>query len=129
MALRIAIDAGRYVDFCRGVDHAVAVVRRAAEIGVPVLVLGQLRAAMRSAGGADENERALAMFLRSSRVRVLSADEGTARAYAQLVEDLGPAAGRVATNVIWTAALVVQHDLALFTRDDRFDAIPHLPRV
>ena len=35
----------------------------------------------------------------------------------------------VPTNDIWTAALVVQHDLLLYSRDAHFDRLPQLPRL
>ena len=48
MALKIAIDVNRYVDFVRGVDEAVACIRRAGKIFVPVIVLAELRAGFRT---------------------------------------------------------------------------------
>jgi predicted nucleic acid-binding protein len=35
----------------------------------------------------------------------------------------------IPTNDIWIAALVVQHDLALFARDQHFDHLPQLEKV
>jgi len=63
MALRIAIDVNRYVDFARGIDEAVACVRRAGQIYLPFVVLAELRAGFRAGRRAKANEAVLSRFL------------------------------------------------------------------
>lgn len=129
MALRLALDANRYVDFCKGVDAAVGPLRRASEIVLPFAVVGELRAGFRCGGRSHHNERVLGRFLQSPRVTVLFADEGTTHFYAALFAELRRAGTPIPTNDLWIAALVVQHDLTLFTRDRHFDRLPRIPRI
>lgn len=129
MALRIALDANRYVDFCRGDEHVVALVRRTADIQLPFIVVAELRAGFRLGTRGEANERRLAEFLRSPRVSVLFADEGTTHVYAGLFAELRAAGTPIPTNDLWIAALVLQHDLTLVSRDRHFDAVRGVSRL
>jgi tRNA(fMet)-specific endonuclease VapC len=129
MALRLALDSNRYVDFCRGDDEAVGVLRRAREVFVPLIVLGELRAGFRRGAHFERNEAALDEFLRTPRVEVLSPDEGTTHAYAELFAELRAVGKPIPTNDLWIAALVWQHDLVLFTRDKHFANLRRLPLI
>ncbi len=116
MALRLALDVNRYADFCRGVGTAVDALRRASEIIVPFVVLAELRAGFRCGGPSQHNERVLGRFLQSPRVTVLFAE-------------LRQAGTPIPTNDLWIAALAVQHDLTLLTRDKHFNRVPLIPRI
>jgi tRNA(fMet)-specific endonuclease VapC len=129
MALRIAVDVNRYVDFARGVDEAVACLRRAGEILLPFVVLAELRAGFRIGQRAKANEAVLSQFLQSDRVTVLLADEQTTHVYADIFAQLRRAGTPIPTNDLWIAALVIQHDLVLFSRDQHFDALPQIARI
>ncbi|MCP4245423.1 MAG: type II toxin-antitoxin system VapC family toxin [bacterium] len=127
--MRLAVDANRYVDFCKGVDAAVQPMRRAAEIVLPYMVLAELRAGFRCGGGTRQNEQVLGRFLQSPRVTVLFADDGTTHFYAELFAELRAAGTPIPTNDLWIAALVLQHDLTLLTRDKHFRQIPRIARM
>lgn len=129
MALRLALDANRYVDFCKGVDAAVQPLRSASEIVLPFIALAELRAGFRCGRRPQHNERVLGRFLQSPRVTVLFADEGTVHFYAGLFAELRHAGTPIPTNDLWIAALTLQHDLTLLTRDKHFDRLPRVPRI
>lgn len=129
MALRLALDTNRYCDYVTGVEEALQPVRSAAELLLPFTVLGELRAGFRHGRKARSNEETLSRFLRSHRVNVLWADEGTTHFYAELYAELRRAGTPIPTNDLWIAALVVQHDLVLFTRDAHFDRVARVPRL
>jgi tRNA(fMet)-specific endonuclease VapC len=129
MALRLALDTNRYVDFCSGIDMAVQAVRRASQVVLPFIVLGELRAGFRGSANSRRNERVLSSFIQSNRVAVLFADEGTTHAYAALFAQLRRAGTPIPSNDLWIAALVLQHDLVLFTGDKHFDCVPQIPRI
>jgi tRNA(fMet)-specific endonuclease VapC len=129
MALRLALDSNRYVDFCKGVGIAVDTLRWARQIVLPFVVLAELRAGFRSGSHARRNENTLGRFLQSPRVSVLFADEGTAHVYALLFTELRKAGTPIPTNDLWIAALAMQHDLVLFTRDQHFDRLPGIARL
>lgn len=129
MALRIAIDANRYSDFIRGVEPAVVACREAHEIWMPFVVLAELRAGFRRGSRREQNEQSLGAFLRSDRVWVLFADEATTHIYAELHTELSRRGTPIPINDLWIASLVIQHDLALLTRDKHFDVVPGLARL
>jgi tRNA(fMet)-specific endonuclease VapC len=127
--VRIAIDTNRYVDFARGLPEAVKRLRAVDEILIPLIVLGELRAGFLGGSRTPENEANLARFLNSPRVEVLLADEETTHHYARLFHQLRRQGTPIPTNDIWIAALVTQHQLYLFARDDHFDRLPQIPRL
>ncbi len=129
MAVRIALDVNRYVDFAKGAPDAVRVLNRAVAILVPFVTLAELRAGFRRGSQAGQNERALIHFLLSDRVSVLWPDEGTTHMYADLFAQLRSAGTPIPTNDLWIAALTVQHQLVLFSRDRHFELIPRLARI
>jgi len=126
--VRIAIDTNRYVDFAKGLPEAVEGFRRADEILVPFVVLGELRAGFAGGTLTAENEANLVRFLDSRRVDMVFADEGTTHHYARLFQQLRRQGTPIPTNDLWIAALVTQHGLHLFARDAHFDHLPQIPR-
>ena len=115
--MRILIDSNRYRDFCEGKPEAIQVIRRAVEIFIPFIVLGELRAGFACETRSHKNEQTLARFLNSPRVKQLFADEDTTRYCANLFRQLRTQGTPIPTNDLWIAALALQHDLLLFTRD------------
>lgn len=127
--MRIALDTNRYVDFCRGMPEVVDRLRRVEMIGVPLVVVAELRAGFLCGSKSATNERHLIAFLDSPRVEVLYPDDATTHHYARLFRQLRQKGTPIPTNDLWIAALVLQHDLQLFARDRHFDHIEQLPRV
>ena len=127
--MRILVDSNRYQDFCEGEPQAVHVIRRAAEIMIPFIVLGELRAGFACGRRSYKNEQTLTRFLNSPRVKQLFADEDTTHQYARLFRQLRKQGTPIPTNDLWIAALALQHDLLLFTRDNHFDHLPQLPVI
>jgi tRNA(fMet)-specific endonuclease VapC len=127
--MRLALDTNQYVDFCRGVAQVVQFVRQAETIFLPFVTLAELRAAFVCGRQSQENERVLTRFLNSPRVRVLYTDEQTTHHYASLFRQLRDQGTPIPTNDLWIAALVIQHDLILCSRDRHFDALPQIARI
>ena len=126
--MRIALDTNAYVAVARGTGPAVELVRTATEILLPLVVLGELRAGFAAGTRSERNEASLAAFLRSPRVQVLCPDEQTTFHYARLFAYLRKKGTPVPTSDLWIAALVVQHELSLVTRDAHFDKLPQVLR-
>lgn len=127
--MRILIDSNRYQDFCEGKSDATDVIRRVDEIKIPFIVLAELRAGFSCGNRGHENEEVLTRFLNSNRVSIVFADEETTHQYARLFKQLREQGTPIPTNDLWIAALAVQHDLFLFTRDTHFSHLPQLPIV
>jgi len=127
--MKLALDTNRYVDFCRDVDGVAEILETAEAIYLPFPVLGELRAGFAAGSHGPENERSLRRFLMQNGVSVLFADEQTTYQYASLFRQLRAQGTPIPTNDIWIAALVLQHDLALYARDRHFDHLPQLVMV
>lgn len=129
MALRIAVDTNRYTDFMLGEQSVRETFRRADQIHLPFVVLAELRAGFRSGRRRDHNERILHRFLQTPRVSVVFADGATTQIYADIFVGLRKAGTPIPTNDIWIAAIVLQHDLTLFTRDRHFEHVSRIQRI
>lgn len=129
MAVEIIIDTNRYRYFCDAEPHAVEVFRRVHAIHIPIIVVAEMRAGFVMGSRSARNESVLARFLSRARVRVLRPDMATTHHYAGLFRQLRVAGLPIPVNDPWVAALAVQHDLSLFTRDSHFYYLSQLPRV
>lgn len=127
--MKIALDTNRYTDFCQGEPTATEIIARAAQIFLPFAIPGELRAGFQAGTRPRQNESILIRFLNSPRVRILFPDEQTTHHYASIYARLRKQGKPIPTNDIWIAALVLQHDLLLATRDRHFDYLPELPRI
>ncbi len=76
-----------------------------------------------------ENEGRLQQLLQLQGVGILFLDAETARYYADIWHVLRSQGTRIPTNDIWIAALAIQHDLTLDTRDKHFGQVPGLKLV
>jgi len=85
---RICLDTSAYSRFKRGRDDVTEVVSSARIVGVPVIVLGELRTGFRLGRQAERNERELDAFLAHPVVRVLEVDEEARRLGLRLIEVL-----------------------------------------
>jgi tRNA(fMet)-specific endonuclease VapC len=68
----------------------------------------------------------LLQFLSQPTVRLISPSRETAEQYARLFVQLKSAGTPVPINDLWIAALCLEHDLTLVTRDAHFGRFPQL---
>jgi len=127
--MRLALDANRYTDLCRDIAEVVAIVEHAEAVFLPFAVLGEVRAGFSLGKRGAENERVLRQFLMKPGVAVLFADDQTTHHYAALFRQLRRQGTPIPTSDLWTAALVLQHDLVLCHRDHHFDYLPQITCV
>ena len=99
------------------------------EIHLPFVTVAELRAGFLCGTKARKNESTLIQFLNRPRTRLLYPNEDTSHHYARIFAQLRAQGTPIPTNDMWTAALVMQHDLLLYSRDAHFDHLPQLPRV
>jgi tRNA(fMet)-specific endonuclease VapC len=124
--VRVALDANRYGDLARGDREVAALLETAERVFLPFVVLAELRAGFAAGSRGIENERLLQRFLAKRGVEPLLASDATTRHYAQLYRQLRHQGTPIPTNDLWIAALVVEHDLALCTRDGHFQNLPQI---
>jgi len=94
------------------------------QIFVPVIVLGELHYGARKAARIEENLRRLEAFTESS--NVLPCDATTARIYGATRDALRRGGRPIPENDIWIAAIALQHDLILVSRDSHFEHVEDL---
>ena len=101
--------------------------RHAAEIAVPVIVLGEYRYGIWQSRDRERYQQWLAESI--CNYRVLDVDEQTTVAYATLRSELKRAGTPIPSNDVWIAALCRQHSLPLLSRDRHFDSVRGLQRI
>ncbi len=119
----ICLDTSAYSNFRRGNDELAARLDRAELVGVPTVVLGELRTGFLLGRRRQRNEDELDAFLDNPAVRVLPVDVETSRHYAEIVAELRKAGTPIPTNDIWIAAVAARSGTAVLTCDDHFERI------
>jgi predicted nucleic acid-binding protein len=107
----------------------VTLLQTAEWIIIPFVTLAELRAGFLCGTLARRNESVLTRFLNSPRVDLLYPNEDTTHHYARLFRQLREQGTPIPVNDIWIAALSIQHDLMLCSRDSHFDVISQLSRI
>jgi tRNA(fMet)-specific endonuclease VapC len=103
------------------------ILRKADEIAVPVIVLGEYRYGIRQSRDRQRYEQWLQESIRI--YRVLDVDDETATFYATLRSELRRAGTPIPTNDAWIAALCRQHSLSVLSRDRHFDLVRGIERI
>lgn len=124
--MRIALDTNRLTDLFRGDAELGEFLGGCDQVGIPFVVLGEMKAGFLGGKRSAANEKLLASFLARETVTVLYAGRETTEQYARLFVQLKRAGTPIPDNDLWIAALCLEHDLALITRDRNFDKIPQL---
>ena len=102
-------------------------VGKAAQVAIPVIVLGEYRYGISQSRDHPYYERWLAEYL--GKFRILDVDERTTLSYSAIRIELKKAGRPIPSNDIWIAALCRQHSLPLLSRDRHFDAVPGITRI
>ena len=123
---RFVLDTSAYSHFRRGHPAVVELVARASWIGLPAIVLGELRLGFLLGRDPDGNERRLRDFLGESVVEVQVVDEPASGTFAAIMMALRRAGRPVPTNDAWIAALAVRDGATLLTYDEDFRSIEAL---
>jgi predicted nucleic acid-binding protein len=109
-------------------DQAIEpLLRKAAEIAIPVIVLGEYRYGIALSRQRQRYEQWLTEYL--SAFQVLDIDERTTVTYAVVRTELRKAGTPIPSNDTWIAALCRQHALPLVSRDIHFDHVAGLERL
>jgi tRNA(fMet)-specific endonuclease VapC len=103
------------------------VLSTAAELAIPVTVLGEYRYGIEQSRNRSHYQKWLVEVV--SNCRVLSVDEETAGEYASIRGQLKRDGRPIPGNNVWIAALARQHSLPVISRDAHFDLVRGLKRV
>jgi len=127
--VRVAIDTNRLSDLFRGDADLAVWLGNCDEIWLPLIVVGEIKAGFLGGSQRTRNENLFNRFLAKPTVGVLLPTRETAEQYARLFVQLKRAGNPIPDNDLWIASLVIEHDLALVTRDAHFEALPQLVLV
>jgi tRNA(fMet)-specific endonuclease VapC len=112
-----------FVDGHAGVGEVLRSEPRAA---IPVIVLGEFRYGI--AGSRHRGEYEAWLDSNLPYFDILQVTEETAITYAGLRVALRRSGRPIPANDAWIAALGLQHNLSVLTRDEHFDVVPNLVR-
>ena len=105
-------------------NNVIEQIRRANEVYIPAIVLGELYYGAYNSSRKDENLDRIDQL--GLEVSVLACNKGTAKNYGQIKAQLKRKGKPIPENDIWIAAIAFQYDLTLVARDSHFDNISEL---
>lgn len=127
--MRVALDTNRLTDLFQGDADLAGFLGGCQEVWIPFVVLAEMKAGFLGGTRQVQNETLLSNLLSRKTVSILYVSRETTEQYARLFVQLKRAGTPVPDNDLWIAALSMEHDLALITRDKHFDKIPQLRRA
>lgn len=96
-------------------------------LSIPVIVLGEFLFGIRRSRHRERYADWLGQLMEVS--TVLDIDQETATQYSKLREALRRRGRPIPSNDAWIAALALQHDLAVLSRDGHFDEVAGVRRL
>jgi tRNA(fMet)-specific endonuclease VapC len=121
--VKLALDTNAYTALGEGEPSLTDEIRRAEQVGLPIVVLGELWFGFTNGTKLRQNVERLERFLATPRVQVLQLSEQTARVFGEIATLLRGAGIAIQQNDIWIAALCKQYGFALATRDRGFQHV------
>ncbi len=129
MEVRVALDTNRLTDLFQGDAELAEFLATCDEVWIPLIVLAEIKAGFYGGTQQHRNEVLLRKFMAKPTVGMLLPGRETAEQYARLFVQVKRTGTPVPDNDLWIAALALENDLALITRDRHFDNIPQLLTV
>jgi tRNA(fMet)-specific endonuclease VapC len=126
--VRVALDTNRLTDLFQGDRELADRLGECDEVWLPLVVLAEIKAGFYGGSQQHRNQLLLQSFLAKPTVGILLPERETAEHYARLFVQLKRAGTAIPDNDLWIAALVLEHDLQLITRDQHFERVPQLLR-
>ncbi len=120
---RICLDTSAYSYFMKGDVPVVEIIASALWIGIPSIVLGELRTGFLMGSQRLRNEEELRKFQHHPMIETLEVDDEAARIYAEIIVALLSAGTPLPTNDIWIAAVAAREGATILTYDDHFSLI------
>jgi tRNA(fMet)-specific endonuclease VapC len=123
----VILDTNGLSALAEGESGLQPLLRRAAQVAIPVIVLGEYRYGISQSRNHVHYEQWLAEYLPS--FRILDIDERTTVFYSGVRKELKKAGTPIPSNDVWIVALCRQHSLPLVSRDRHFDAVSGIVRL
>lgn len=126
MEVKVALDTNRITDLFQGDIELAKWLGTCDEVWIPLFVLAEIKAGFYGGTQRGRNEALLERLLAKTTVDLLLPTVETTEYYARLFIQLKRAGTPIPNNDLWIAALALQHNLLLVTRDEHFRRIPQL---
>ncbi len=118
--ISLCLDTNAYSAHYKADPVAVALVAAVAQIWLPAIVLGELRAGFLNGSKSAANELHLQAFLGLPYLAVANVTEVTSRYFAKISQQLRRDGRPIPANDIWIASTAMEHGIPLFTCDKHF---------
>jgi tRNA(fMet)-specific endonuclease VapC len=92
-------------------------------IGIPSIVLGELRTGFLIGSQRLKNEQELRKFLQHPLVEILEVDDEAAHIYAEIIVALRSAGTPLPTNDVWIASVAAREGATILAYDNHFRLI------
>jgi tRNA(fMet)-specific endonuclease VapC len=121
---RYLLDTNIVIALFAGDKAVEAKVRNTADVALAPPIIGELYFGAQKSGKVTENLQRINMLIEEH--ILFSCDLETAQWYGIIKDRLRRKGTPIPNNDIWIAALAMQHDLTLVTRDSHFDEVESL---
>lgn len=118
--MKLALDTNAYRALQEGDERLAGELRRAEAVGMPIVVIGELRFGFLNGTRLHENSATLERFLATPRVEVLHVTDETTWQFGEIATLLRRSGTPIQQDDMWIAALCKQWGFALATRDRGF---------
>jgi tRNA(fMet)-specific endonuclease VapC len=99
-------------------------IKQAHEVFIPSVVIGELYYGAQRSGRVEANTKRVNEFAAEN--VILGCDVETAKWYGEIKDGLRKKGRPIPENDVWVAALALQYDLTLVSRDEHFDQVASL---
>jgi tRNA(fMet)-specific endonuclease VapC len=124
---RFALDTNIVSALLKGESAIADHIDAAESVFVPIIVVGELYYGAAFSSQVAKNTEDIKKI--TSHYPVLSLDEDTTKTYGSIKAGLRKKGKPIPENDIWIAAIAIQNDLGLVTRDNHFKEIDGLPLI
>lgn len=118
------LDTNALVAKMNGNDEVNKVIIQAENIYLPVIAVGEALYGAEKSAKTDANKRKVEDII--TQISVLDCTAETARIYGLIEMDLRTKGRPIPQNDVWIAAIALQYDLVLLTKDKHFDNVNNL---
>ncbi len=127
--MKICLDTNAYSALMRGQPEVAARVRRAEEVLVSAVVVGELLFGFRNGSRFEVNANELDAFLDSAFTEMLPVTKTTADRFGRIATALRRNGRPIPTNDIWIAAHAIETGAELLSADRHFEHVDGLAWV
>ena len=120
-------DTNFLVDFIRGKQKAIDKMAKIQILNIPAIVLGELYFGAERSNDSAKNKKKINQLKALS--NIIDCDSSTAESYSIIKAKLFKKGKPLPENDIWIAAIALQYDFVVITRDKHFDEIDDVVSV